>query len=294
MECLEPMYLKESKTSVKCGRCPPCKKAKSRDWQFRLYIEHKKSKYSKFLTLTYDDDHIPFIVENGKYLTNLKKSDLQSFIKRLRHVQDKYHLEHSNCKNMRETRQKHPRIRYYGVGEYGDQTERAHYHLIIFNLEPELHSQLNEIWRKGHVHIGTCNAKTIAYTMKYVLKQDIVQNPYSRRQEKFSIQSKRPFLGFQYLDTHKRYHITTQSTTVRDINGKKIPLPAIYRDKIFSRFTKEKLNSELVKSMDDKFLKRELELVRKLGVPEKYYVEELKNYIRKQTKLNRLKKDKNL
>ena len=62
-----------------------------------------------FLTLTYDDDHLP---PNG----SLVKSDLQKFFKRLRKNSGK-------------------KMAYFACGEYGEQTARCHYHVILFGLD---------------------------------------------------------------------------------------------------------------------------------------------------------------
>jgi len=49
----------------------------------------------------------------------LKKTDIQKFFKRLRKCHGK----------------KHKSIKYYAVGEYGGQTLRPHYHIVIFNAD---------------------------------------------------------------------------------------------------------------------------------------------------------------
>lgn len=54
-----------------------------------------------FITLTYDDEHLPLGM-------SLVPKDLQDFLKRFR------------------SRIAPIKVRYYGVGEYGDQTQRPH------------------------------------------------------------------------------------------------------------------------------------------------------------------------
>ena len=89
---------------VPCGKCIACLHNKRSDWQFRLRQEHKASKSSMFVTLTYRRKFLP---EGG----SLSKRDLQLFLKRLRKKDESV------------------KIRYYAVGEYGSQRKRAHYHL---------------------------------------------------------------------------------------------------------------------------------------------------------------------
>ena len=62
---------------IPCGQCIGCRLEKSRVWAMRCM--HEASLYPKncFVTLTYDDDHLP---ENG----SLRPADMTKFLKRLR------------------------------------------------------------------------------------------------------------------------------------------------------------------------------------------------------------------
>ena len=60
-----------------CGKCIGCRLEYSRQWALRAVSEANLYDDNCFVTLTYDDDHIP---PDG----NLRKKDLQLFIKRLR------------------------------------------------------------------------------------------------------------------------------------------------------------------------------------------------------------------
>jgi len=94
---------------VPCGKCMHCRVAKRREWSLRMLHELDEHEDSIFITLTYDEDNVP---EN----MSLRKADLQKFFKRLRKaLGDRT-------------------IKYFACGEYGDKTERLHYHSIIFGL----------------------------------------------------------------------------------------------------------------------------------------------------------------
>lgn len=77
-------------------------------------LETTQHQASSFITLTYDDDGIPRTRDG---LMDLEPVDLQKWLKRLR----------------KNTPQK---LRYYAVGEYGDETQRPHYHLALFGFAP--------------------------------------------------------------------------------------------------------------------------------------------------------------
>ena len=61
MACLHPIIIK-NKTGfhkVSCGRCPACMNVKASRYSQLCNIESQKHKYNFFVTLTYDDDHLP-------------------------------------------------------------------------------------------------------------------------------------------------------------------------------------------------------------------------------------------
>lgn len=109
--------------TIPCGTCLGCRVDKSREWANRLLLEKEyyPDDQCYFITLTYDDDHVPYTYypdpDSGEAqpALTLSSDDLQRFLKRLR-----YHA-------------KVP-LRFFGCGEYGPQTFRPHYHLIVFGL----------------------------------------------------------------------------------------------------------------------------------------------------------------
>lgn len=107
-------------------------------------LELQKHQASYFVTLTYDEEHLPC---DG----SVSVIDVQLYLKRLRSMIS-------------------PRkVRYFAVGEYGEQTRRAHYHLAIFgSCSPE---EIQASWSLGHVHVGTLTVQSSAYLVSYVVKQ---------------------------------------------------------------------------------------------------------------------------
>ena len=156
---------------------------------------------NSFITLTYRDDELP---ENG----SLDKSHLQKFWKRLR-------KRFGN------------NIRYYGCGEYGDNTFRPHYHACVFNWRPSdgvmfkqtefgnLYASqvLDEIWSHGHTTFGEVTFKSAAYTARYVMKKmtgDRADDRYSSVDPttgeiielvpEFQVSSRRPGIGSKWIE----------------------------------------------------------------------------------------------
>lgn len=139
---------------------------------------------SSFVTLTYDEEHIP---DCG----SLRKRDLQLFIKRLR-----FNL--------------HPRkIRYYASGEYGEERGRPHYHLALFGVNPEEEIQVKKAWTEdgeliGQVYMGDITYASARYIAKYIIKGDYQNNEMVNeklwpKDREFSLMSRRPALGTDFI-----------------------------------------------------------------------------------------------
>jgi len=82
---------------------------RAREWAIRCMHEAKCYDENCFVTLTYDNDHLP---PDG----SLNHKHFQDFMKRLR--------KHYSGRT----------IRYYMCGEYGENMGRPHYHAVFFNL----------------------------------------------------------------------------------------------------------------------------------------------------------------
>lgn len=127
MRCVNPITIHGKQFN--CGKCMPCRINRTSEWTLRLLYELSEHYQdgASFITLTYDDEHLP--KDNG-----LHKKDLQDFWKRLRiNLRREYH-------------EFAPKLRYYACGEYGSEEEtyfspgavkphgRCHFHAIVFGL----------------------------------------------------------------------------------------------------------------------------------------------------------------
>lgn len=180
---------------VPCGRCAGCRMDYSREWADRCCLEVMSGDVMRsfFLTLTYDDDHLP---ANG----SVYYPDVQLFLKRLRHRVGSF--------------------RYFGASEYGDTFFRPHYHLILFNIdlfdlkyfntkggEPYFTSEtISRTWGKGFHLITSFNFSTAAYVARYVFKKQKGEGSsiYSELgvNAPGSFMSLKPGIGAPYFDEH--------------------------------------------------------------------------------------------
>lgn len=156
-----PNKLNHPELRLPCGQCVGCRLERSRQWALRCVHEASLHDSNLFVTLTYDDEHLP-------EFNSLYYPDFQKFMKRLR---KKFSREN---------------IRFYMCGEYGETTLRPHYHVILFNFDlPDRrlyrrsHSGdhlftseiLTKIWGKGFCPFGNVTFQSAAYTARYIMKK---------------------------------------------------------------------------------------------------------------------------
>lgn len=241
---------------IPCGTCVGCKLDYSRQWADRCMLEMQQHEHTWFVTLTYDDSHLPktwySASEDGDALmaATLSKRDLQLFFKRLR----------------KNTGQE---LRYFCAGEYGDDTHRPHYHCIIFGLdllEDDLSlykiehgyhyynsETINRAWTfpcrdeygneygekclAGYAVVTECTWETAAYTARYCLKKAFSdQGEFYENfnlQPEFTQMSRRPGIAWQFYQDHKESLYDYDYVSVSTPKGGRNIRPSRYYDKLF-------------------------------------------------------------
>lgn len=132
MQCTKPLTLPgklgdaQLRLVVPCGKCLACRINRRTEWSARMLHELENHDDAIFITLTYDEEHVP---DNQ----SLRKADLVLFFKRLR---KSLSLENR-------------RVRYFACGEYGDQTQRPHYHAIVFGMSLRQDPKIRLVKTKG-------------------------------------------------------------------------------------------------------------------------------------------------
>ena len=218
--------------SIPCHSCIGCRVDYGEMWAFRMHCERQMHSLNCFITLTYDDSHLPDH-------STLVKKDFQDFMKRLR-------KKFSSV-----------RISYYHCGEYGDQYGRPHYHAILFGFDfPDkiLSSSknghnfytsdiLSKIWGKGHCLIGEATYETMAYTSRYVTKRvtgkassihyangfDPATGEIFYKLPEYSSMSLKPAIGLTWL---QRYYTDIYPSDFLTINGRPRRPPAYFDDQM--------------------------------------------------------------
>lgn len=229
-----------------CGKCYNCKQRRVAQWSFRLKKELEVSTSAYFITLTYDNDHVP--ITKGKFPMTLKKKDLQDFFKRLRY----YEKQNRIIFNRRtKTLDKQQPIKYYACGEYGHLHSRPHMHIIAFNIVSE--KSIRESWTYGSVDIQSeVNTKNIEYTLKYINKlSKVSKKEGDYRTAEFALMSKGLGKSFLQENIKSFYSKRLDINYVVNDNGVKIAMPKYFREKVLNEKAKKEQCAIIKKSMEE-------------------------------------------
>lgn len=214
-----------------CGRCIGCRLERSRQWATRIMFESQFHEASCFITLTYDEAHMPFP-------PSLDYSHFQKFMKRLRKA--------------------YGPLRFFMCGEYGEEFSRPHYHACIFGTDfPDRvlwqrngtgdifrSAKLESIWPFGYSSVCELSFESAAYVARYVLKKvtgDLAEAHYRfvdfdtgevyQRTPEFAHMSLKPGIGGPFFNKFSS-DIYPHDYVV--VNGHKCRPPR-YFDKLFKR-----------------------------------------------------------
>lgn len=222
---------------VPCGQCIECRIERSRQWAMRCVHESTLWPENCFITLTYDDEHLPFDI-------GLHIDHVQRFLKRLRKLLS-------------------PKtVRFFSCGEYGELNGRPHYHMLLFNHDFKDKQEwkkspsgemiytslsLENIWQKGFCTIGNLTFESAAYVARYITKKLSVsdKSPAEKKEEYYNKyqtvnyetgeifdrkteyihMSRRPGIGKGWFD---QYYNDVYTRDYVVLNGRKLRPPKSY------------------------------------------------------------------
>ncbi|ALS03700.1 VP4 [Gokushovirus WZ-2015a] len=225
--------------SLPCGQCIGCRLERSRQWATRIMFEAQLHEENCFITLTYNDQHLP-------NPPSLKYEDYQLFMKRLRKT-----LGH--------------KVRFFACGEYGERTFRPHYHAVIFGHDfPDkvlfsrsdsghdifVSPSLQKCWGLGHTTVQDLEFNSAAYVAKYSLKKvtgeaaeahyqwiDQETGECTQLQPEFARMSLKPGIGGKWFDLYNADVYAGHDYVI--VNGHKCRPPR-YFDRLLERRNPER------------------------------------------------------
>lgn len=227
----------EGTLELPCGQCIGCRLERSRQWAMRCLHEASLYDRNAFITLTYDDAHLP---PGG----SLSYPDFQRFMKRLR-------------------RRIGSKVRFYAGGEYGEQgTIRPHFHACLFGYDfpdkvffkrsssgDKLYTSklLEFLWPFGISSVGDVTFQSAAYIARYCVAKrtgDAAKSWYACDEfidengevrdsvtPEFNRMSLKPGIGSRWLD---KFQTDVYPRDYVVVNGVKVKPPKYY-DVLFER-----------------------------------------------------------
>lgn len=203
MLCKKP-YMK-GVLPLPCGQCLHCRINKRREWSNRLMMEKESSTVASFVTLTYRDEELNDISSadwnaSRPVVATLVPKHTQEWLKRIRLTCSRKYGIH--------------RLRYYVVGEYGEDKGRPHYHAALFGFPPCVNGKtrkhlrrccgpcniLRDSWGFGAIQSLELNKDLAQYLAKYVTKKWTKENSWTKerlkgRHPEFARMSLKPGIG---------------------------------------------------------------------------------------------------
>ncbi len=221
MSCLSPISL--GVREVPCQKCTGCLNRRVAEWVTRLEFECDSARCVVAVTLTYSAEFLP---ADG----SVSRSVIKSFLKHLR---------------QKARRAGFTGIRFFCASEYGEKTGRPHYHVLLWNLPPQLHPEIGcangaeflkldakqraaYAWPYGTVHVDPLlvhRKAALEYLLKYQVKS-IAERDALRggRKKEFLQMSLRPPIGGvavdrMYSSLAKNPHFVEHCETACDVPG---------------------------------------------------------------------------
>lgn len=230
--CNCPKYFKnikqygiEKKIPIPCHYCEGCRIDRRKLWEFRITSEFVKYRCA-FVTLTYDDYHLPF--NEGALLPTVRHKDLTSFLDRLKH---RVKLLPDNGFPEFCTKE----YKHVFVSEYGSERKRPHYHGIFLGLDwLYFKSLIQDCWYGGLVDVKPVKRGGIRYILKYM---DTVQNGESALRDYFDKGLEVPKFSFSrgigkdfflsQVDNINKYGCAK-------IGNRFVPIPSYWKNKLYT------------------------------------------------------------
>lgn len=265
---------KDLPVTVPCGQCIGCRLERSRQWAIRCMHEASLHEDNCFITLTYNNEHLP---ADG----SLNLDHFQRFMKRLR--------------------KKFGKVRFFHCGEYGELNSRPHYHACIFGFDfpdRELFSSrdniklyrsksLEQLWPYGFATIGDVTFESAAYVARYIMKKvngeraedhyksvDLDSGEVFDIKPEYVTMSRRPGIAAVWFEKFGNEVYPDDFVVIR---GKKMRPPKFYdallertHSELFDKVKDKRVRSAITRSADElsisetvkmsqiKLLKREL------------------------------------
>lgn len=236
--------------TIPCKNCWACNLNYSAEWATRNMLETLEHDHNYFITLTYDEEHLPIpetmsykevyemdthnievpvtIENDGTWIDGTLYPDhVKRFINSIRK-----HFERQGIYN----------IRYFYCGEYGSETQRPHYHMLLYGVPMDLsqnyswhidknHKEhwknplIDKYWPYGMHDIANIEWSSAAYVSRYCTKKlnfEPRSDKWYAEQGKlkeFIRMSRMPGIGMNYYKMHKLDIYSNDEMIMKTVKG---------------------------------------------------------------------------
>lgn len=267
---------------IPCGQCVECRASRKQQDGFRCLKQVECYDKNIMITLTYNDENLPYVNEKTGEVTvkpTLRPSDFAKFKKRLRKSISPLKIKTFDC------------------GEYGDIGNRPHYHSIIMNYDPgdlyfwkwsvcewnpnirnKLYRSptLEKLWPLGFVEINEVNYETCCYVAGYIEKKltgQAAKDEYESQGLIAPFTTRSQNLGTDYFIKHKEDFFNEKKIYVQTQKKLQEIKPGRYFDKLM-----EKTDPERYAALKEKRRQRAQdildEVLRKTSLSKEEYLEQ--------------------
>lgn len=236
---------------IPCRNCYACQLTYSAEWATRIVMECKNHLHNYFVTLTYDDEHLPIAQSvdiperiwnktnheydiqwhhgenDGTYVCNTGTVYEEHIIKFLHDIRQ-YLQRHKN----------HTGMKYYYCAEYGE-LGRPHYHMILMNCPLDLKQfhdthldenhkahwksiEISKYWDKGIHDIAEVEWSDAAYVARYCMKK-----LHNKQPAEYAKECKLPEyvrmsrnIGRKWYEEHKDELYYTDELIMKTVKGR--------------------------------------------------------------------------
>lgn len=212
LHCLHPKRVynqyRNEYVWVACRECEACRNARSAKWTYAIERERRQHQYSLFVTLTYDESHLP-VLDFGRWCSdvltsdsvlvpskgdeiNLRYSDFEVLFEKdydkelftnlleyggipyCSSLDLQLFLKRLNKYIYANITKKYQNFRYFVCSEYGSTTFRPHFHGIFFIDDSEVAQRFEECifhsWKQGRIDCQYVQKSAGSYVAQYVNK----------------------------------------------------------------------------------------------------------------------------
>jgi hypothetical protein len=228
--CKAPYHTKNGmgvSVLVPCRDCMPCRRRQTRNIVAMAAAQAELSPLSWVDTLTYAPENMP----PGPYDPDWLKQEFRRYKRRVENAFG----DRVPGKKPGRTKIIPAKFKYLGVAQLGTHTNRLHFHIINFPLDPakgrfvkEQHmAEPDRVWPHGHIMRDAFSPQAAAYVVGYLTQKD--KGTIARY--------KSQLLGWEYFQQWLDDPIARSNPVLRgntgcfNIGSKVCPIPRAWRDR---------------------------------------------------------------